>query len=195
MLQVAAAITRPVVVLSARLARPVGRLWRFLWLSAHSRGQVHATTQFDGPVHVPAQVDLSTGQHCRLGRDVFFETPGGRIRLGSNVRINMGCVLVAYKAIDIGDDCLIGEYVSIRDANHGTAPDRPMRLQDHAAAPIRLGCNVWIGRGAVLLKGVTIGDGAVVAANSVVTRDVAPGTLVGGAPARWIKTLAGAPLG
>lgn len=166
------------------------RLLRFLRLRVHSSLPVSYNTQFDGAVHTPKRIALQTGRHCRLGRDVFLDTnEAGRITLGNHVRINQGCVLVSYAHIDIGDDCLIGEYVSIRDANHGTRLDSPRRLQSHASAPIRIGRNVWVGRGAVILKGVTIGDGAVIGANSVVTRDVPAATLVAGAPAKWVKDI------
>ncbi len=107
------------------------------------------------------------------------------------MRINAGCVLVSYARITIGDDCLIGEYVSIRDANHGLSVGVPMRLQAHRSAPVTIGRNVWIGRGSVVLKGVTIGDGAVVAANSVVSRDVPADAIVVGAPAKLIRMRAG----
>ncbi len=167
------------------------RLLRYLWLQAHSRLRVSLTTQFDGPLHTPKRIALQTGRHCRFGRDVFLDTNGtGYITIGNHVRINQGCVLVSYAYIEIGDDSQIGEYVSVRDANHGTRLDSPRRLQPHVFAPIRIGCNVWIGRGAVILKGVSIGDGAVVGANSVVTRDVPPATLVAGSPAKWIKDIA-----
>ena len=94
---------------------------------------------------------------------------------------------MSYSAVTIGNDCLIGEYVSIRDADHGTEPGTPMRSQAHASAPIVIGDDVWIARGAVILKGVTIGSGAVVAANSVVNRDVEPNSIVGGVPARLLR--------
>ena len=179
----------PAVRLFSRVSRPWLRFARLLSLQAWSTGEIPVTTQFDGPVRLPQRVAVSMGDHCRLGRDVFMDTPGGQITLGRHVRINVGCVLVSYAHIRIGDDCLIGEYVSVRDANHSTAPGEPMRLQPHTSAPISIGRNVWIGRGAVVLKGVSIGEGAVVAANSVVTKDVAPYTVVAGVPARRIKEL------
>jgi len=171
----------------ATLLSPVLRLWHLAWLTSRVEGVVDVTTELDGPVRCPKRVVLNIAPHCRLGRDVFFDTNGGSISLGQHVRINSGCVLVSYSAIRIGNDCLIGEYVSIRDANHGTDRGRPMRLQDHTSAPIVIGNNVWIGRGSVVLKGVTVGDGAIVAANSVLTHDVAPNTVVGGVPAKLIK--------
>jgi acetyltransferase-like isoleucine patch superfamily enzyme len=169
------------------LTTPATRLIRLCALRAWAGATVHASTQFDGPVLVAGPVTLSLGPGCRLGTGVHFDTPSGSITVGSHVRINAGCVLVSYARITIGDDCLIGEYVSIRDANHGMSVGLPMRLQAHRSAPVAIGRNVWIGRGSVVLMGVTIGDGAVVAANSVVSRDVPADAIVGGAPAKLIR--------
>jgi acetyltransferase-like isoleucine patch superfamily enzyme len=183
-----AKLVAPMVRGATGLISPLVRVWRLSWLKAWSTGDIPANTQFDGPTRLPKRIALTLGAHCRLGRDVFLDTnETGIISLGRHVRINAGSVLVAYASISIGDDCLIGEYVSIRDANHGTQAGFPMRAQPHSSAPIVIGNNVWIGRGAVILKGVRIGDGAVIAANSVVTHDVASGTLVGGVPARFIR--------
>jgi acetyltransferase-like isoleucine patch superfamily enzyme len=119
---------------------------------------------------------------------VFLETPGeGRIVVGDRVRINAGAFLVASARVSIGDDCLIGEYVSIRDANHGTRAGRPMREQPETAREIVIERDVWIGRGAAILPGVRIGQGAVVGANSTVTKDVDTLTIVAGSPARAIR--------
>jgi acetyltransferase-like isoleucine patch superfamily enzyme len=172
---------------------PVGagaRLWRLASLRARVRGEVPASTQFDGPVYAVKGTRLSLGPRCRLGRGSFFEARGaGRVRIGRHVRLNTGCVVVSHSegGVTIGDDCLIGEYVSIRDADHGTRPGSPMRVQEHVSAPVRIGDDVWIARGVVILKGVTVGNGAIVAANSVVTRDVPAMAVVGGVPARLIK--------
>ena len=180
------------VALAGRLVAPVcGMLARFLWLTClRSRvdGRVPVTTQFDGAVRTGGRPRLSFGEHCRLGRDTYFETSaGGSIAVGAHVRINTGTLVASCSRVAIGDDCLIGEYVSIRDANHGTAPGGLMRLQEQETVPISIGKDVWICRGSVILKGVTIGDGAVVGANSVVTHDVPPGAVVAGAPARVVK--------
>lgn len=177
-----------VVHLASAAVAPAARFWRLVGLQARVEGRVPVTTQFDGAVEADAPLRLELGEHCRFGRRVYLETTdGGVIRLGDHVRLNAGTFVVAYSEVSIGRDTLIGEYVSIRDADHGVEPDRPIREQAHASRPIRIGEGVWIGRGAVVLKGVTIGDGAVVAANSVVTRDVAPMAIVAGAPARELR--------
>ncbi len=169
------------------LARPLLRLWRLARLRARVDGTVPVTTQFDGPVETGGRVRLELGEHCRMGRRVYLETcEQGSIHIGAHVRLNTGTFIVSYAEVRIGRDCLVGEYVSIRDADHGFATDRPIRQQPHNARPIRIGDGAWIARGAVVLKGVTIGDGAIVAANSVVTKDVPPMAIVAGAPAHVI---------
>ncbi len=191
-----ASVLVPITIAGRIVGDPCVRLWRLACLRARvERGRVPVTTQFDGPVRSDGRLRIELGEHCRLGREVFVDTPRGSIRIGRNVRVNQGTVIVSYASIEIGDDVLIGEYVTIRDANHGTrvmTPGVAMRKQEHESGSIRIGAGAWIGRGACILRGVTIGDGAVVAANSVVTRDVASLAIVGGAPARMLKMRDGA---
>lgn len=184
----AATIVAAVLRLCGPVTRGGMRFVHLAGLRSRSRGRVPVTTQFDGPVSTAGSPRLDLGQHCRFGRSVFLETGGsGAIIIGDHARINAGTTIVSHAAIKIGNDCLIGEYVSIRDANHGTALGSPMRSQPHESAPVTIGNDVWIGRGACILKGVTIGDGAVIAANSVVTKDVPAKTIVGGVPSRVIR--------
>ncbi len=174
-----------------RLFNPiVSLLIRVLVLSrfrACARSAVPVSTQFDGFSRVVGSGNLLIGEYCRFGRNVLFETNGrARIVVGNRVRINDGSILAAHSGICIGDDCLIGEYVSIRDANHGFGSSGLIRLLPHTSAAVVIGRDVWIGRGVCILKGVSIGDGAIVGANSVVTKDVFPGTIVAGSPAKPI---------
>ena len=101
--------------------------------------------------------------------------------------LNYGCVIECFSKISIGNDVAISEGVVMRDSdNHviqygdGTksTPTAPIVIQDH----------VWVGMGAIILKGVTIGEGAIVAACSLVNKDVPPHCMVGGVPAKVIKT-------
>ena len=164
------------------------RLWRLASLKARCRGRVPATLRFDGPVRLVGRPRVSFGDYCRLGRDVTIETNGdARIEIGDHVRINAGSFLVAHAGIRIGSHTLIGEHVSLRDANHGIEPGALIRTQPHEGAPIEIGEDAWIGRGAVVLKGVRVGPGAIVGANSVVTRDVPAMSVAAGVPARVLK--------
>jgi acetyltransferase-like isoleucine patch superfamily enzyme len=109
----------------------------------------------------------------------------GALVLGERVFINTGATVVATHSIVLGDHCLIGDFVAIFDTDHHQLePSRPTRT-----APVRLGANVWVGRSATILPGVTIGDHAVIAAGSIVTGDVPARTLMAGVPARPIRTL------
>lgn len=151
------------------------------------RGCVAPGVQFVGPVIVEGTGNVHIGAGTRVGRNVFFETyDAAAIKIGRRVTINDGVVLVAYSGVEIGDDAMIGEYTSIRDADHGMVCGVPVRVQEHSSSPVRIGSDAWIGRGVAVLKGVVIGAGAVVGANSVVTRDVAENAIVAGAPARML---------
>lgn len=109
----------------------------------------------------------------------------GSLVLGERVFINTGATIVATRSIVLGDGCLIGDLVAIFDSDHHSIePSQPTRF-----APVRLGTNVWVGRSATILPGVTIGDHAVIAAGSIVTSDIPARTLAAGVPARPIRTL------
>lgn len=116
----------------------------------------------------------------------FYTDFGKNISIGKNVFINACCHFQDHGGVTIGDGCQIGHAVVFATLNHGLAPaDRANTYP----APITLGRNVWVGSNATILQGVSIGDNAIVAAGAVVTKDVAPGTIVGGVPARCIKAI------
>lgn len=119
----------------------------------------------------------------------FYTTGGENIRVGRNVFINQNCTMYDLGGIDIGDDVMIGPNVSIITSGHPVEPSR--RRDGVIAKPIAIGRNVWIAAGVTIIGGVTVGKNAVVAAGSVVTRDVPPNTLVGGNPARVIRSIDG----
>jgi acetyltransferase-like isoleucine patch superfamily enzyme len=166
------------------------RLRRFgfeVWARSQLRGEIAPGVQFVGLITVEGTGNVHIGAGSRIGRRTFFETWGdGVIRLGERVTVNDGVTLVAYGEVRLGDDTMVGEYTSIRDANHGKAAGEPVRTQAHEWAPVQIGKDAWLGRGVLVGKGVTIGDGAVVGANSVVTKPVAAHAIVAGAPARII---------
>ena len=125
--------------------------------------------------------------------------PAARITIGSRSELNGGCTLEVIEAIEIGDDVLIGAEAYISD-NDSHSDDWNERRHDHMArrrgerdwsvvarAPVRIADKAWIGRRVTILKGVEIGEGAIVATGSVVTQAVEPWTLVAGVPARRIR--------
>ncbi|MFO1425216.1 MAG: acyltransferase [Candidatus Competibacteraceae bacterium] len=176
----------------ARIAWSPGESWRRLW--AHARLRAAITGPVDPSVVILGVAEIRGTGRIELGRDLFLY-PGlyletqdqGCIRIGDEVVMSRGVHVVAFQEVTIGAGTLIGEYASLRDANHRFGGDRAIRWSGHEAAPIRIGRNVWIGRGVTVLPGITIGDGAVVGANAVVTRDVAPGAVVAGVPARPLR--------
>ena len=126
----------------------------------------------------------STGSNVFLG-DNFHCDFGKNIHVGHNFHADYNCTMLDVAEIHIGDNCLIGPDVGIYTAGHRLEPEG--RVLDGYGIPISIGNDVWIGGHSVILPGVTIGDGAVVAASSVVTHDVAPRTLVAGNPAKFKK--------
>lgn len=123
-------------------------------------------------------------------KPVFACDYGYNIRLGRNAFINYHCVFLDCAPIEVGDNLQMGPAVQLYTAEHPL--DAELRRSGlEYARPIRIGDDVWIGGGAIILAGVTIGDGSVVGAGSVVVRDVPPGRVVVGNPARVVRTLDG----
>jgi len=109
-----------------------------------------------------------------------------KISIGARTTIGFHTFLYASAEIAIGQDCMIAPFVYIVDSDHGIERHIPMNRQTNVARRIEIGSDVWIGAHAVVLNGVRVGDGAVIAAGAVVRSDVAPYTVVGGVPARPI---------
>jgi len=119
----------------------------------------------------------------------FYTAEGDEIRVGRNVFINQNCTFYGLGGLDIGDDVLIGPNVSIITSGHPLDPMQ--RRAVTIGKPIVIERNVWIAAGATVIGGVTVGENSVVAAGSVVTKDVPPNVLVGGNPARVIRVIEG----
>lgn len=117
----------------------------------------------------------------------FYTTGGVDIRVGRNVFVNQNCTFYDLGGLDIADDVKIGPNVSIITSGHPVEPFQWRTLV--VAKPIVIERNVWIGAGATIIGGVTVGESSVVAAGSVVTKDVPANTLVGGNPARVIRLI------
>lgn len=162
---------------------------RRLW--SHARLRAALALSLDPSVVVLGVPEIHGTGRIQLGKNLYLypglylETQGeGVIEMGDGVVLSRGVHIVAYASVTLGDGVMIGEYTSVRDANHRVMPGCSVRDTGHTALPIHIGRNAWIGRGVTLLGGVRIGEGAVVGANAVVTRDVPPGAVVAGIPAR-----------
>lgn len=117
----------------------------------------------------------------------FYTAGGDEIRVGRNVFVNQNCTFYDLGGLDIADDVMIGPNVSIITTGHPVEPSQ--RRAVTIGNPIVIERNVWIATGATIIGGVTIGENSVVAAGSVVTRNVPANTLVGGNPAQVIRSI------
>ncbi len=141
--------------------------------------------------------DIRLGRNVALDKHVVLlaqgdSTQAPRILIGEGTYVNRHTMIDAIEKVEIGRDCLIGPQVFITDYDHGRERGITMAVQPVVSAPVTIEDEVWLGAGAIILKGVRIGSGAVVGAGAVVTRDVAPETVVAGVPARGIGVRRGA---
>ncbi len=126
-----------------------------------------------------------------INRPCYLATlqSGARLKLGRNCGLS-GTVITAAVSVTLGDNVLCGANCTVVDTDfHHLDPTRRLDPCDIPAAPVVIEDNVWIGMGATILKGVRIGKNSVIAAGSVVVRDVPPGVIAGGVPARVLRTL------
>ena len=151
---------------------------------------IDGTVRCEGP---PPLVD--TSGHVQLARQVAFRSrsarseigalKGGQLYIGERTFVNQGASIVAALKIWIGDDVRIGDFVAVYDANyHALEPGAQAET-----APVTIGDNVWLGRGVIVLPGVSIGRHSVVAAGAVLTSSLPDGVLAAGNPARIIRQL------
>jgi acetyltransferase-like isoleucine patch superfamily enzyme len=138
---------------------------------------------FDG---VPVG-SIKIGKRCQIHFGAILATYGGEIEIGDDVSLNPGALVYGHGGVTIGNETRIAAKTVIVAANHRfDNPDLPIMKQGLKCLGIRVGSDVWLGTGVVVLDGVNIGSGAVVAAGAVVTKDVESGSIVGGVPAQAI---------
>src|SRR5919112_3255533 len=178
-------------MLNARYAR---LFWRYLWRRFLTPAGWRWQT--DGPVFFGKNLELqiSPRGEIRFGRFVWIgdgtkiRCHEGVVELGEKTVMGQECTISAYQRVRIGDECVIADRAMFIDFDHGIVEvERPIRLQGIYKRDVEVGNNVWIGYGACVLRGVSIGDNAVIGTNSVVTKDVPANAVVGGIPARIIR--------
>lgn len=171
--------------------RLVGYGWNFLV----SRFYLRRSNQLNGIVLTRGRPSIENKGYLEVGRLVricsaitrsrIAVKKGGRLVIGDNCRIN-GAIIAATDKVLIGNNCRLAPFSHIMD---GDFHDLNNRQEPGRSAPIIIEDDVWLGARSIVLKGVTIGRGAVVAAGAVATRDVPPYTMVGGVPAKVIRRL------
>lgn len=143
----------------------------------HSEGEVRDYLRRITGHEVPDDVRVFTPLHLNYGPGVSF---------GRDCFLNFGCTLLALGGITIGDGAFIGPHCVLATEYH---PEDPATRHSLLTQPVTIGRNAWLGAGVTVLAGVTVGENAIVAAGSVVTRDVPPDTVVAGTPARIIRPI------
>ena len=132
---------------------------------------------------------LELGRWSWIGHGCKIRCHEGTVSLGAKSVMGQECTISAFQHISIGRECVIADRVMMIDFDHSVAEvERPIRLQGIYKRDVRVGHNVWIGYGACLLRGCTVGDNAVIGSNAVVTGEVDANAVVGGVPARLIRT-------
>jgi len=167
-------------------------LTRFVWLKLRYRGRL----QTDGICFICPRVQLEIGRDAtlRVGRWAWIghgskiRVHEGEVEIGAKTVMGQECTISAFQHVSIGRECILADRVMLIDFDHGvTEVDRPIRLQGIYKRDVRVGHNVWIGYGACLLRGVSVGDNSVIGTNSVVTKQVPENAVVGGVPANVIR--------
>jgi acetyltransferase-like isoleucine patch superfamily enzyme len=125
--------------------------------------------------------------HTKILIPPFYTAGGAEIRVGHNVFVNQNCTFYDLGGLDIADDVMIGPNVSIITTGHPFEPSQRRRAT--IGNPIVIEKCVWIAAGATIIGGITVGENSVVAAGSVVTKNVPPNSLAGGNPARIIRSI------
>jgi acetyltransferase-like isoleucine patch superfamily enzyme len=167
-------------------------LARFAWLKLRFRGRLVT----DGVAFVCPNVTFEIGRDARvvlgrwswIGHGSKIRAHEGEVVIGAKTVIGQECTISAYQHVSIGRECILADRVMLIDFDHGVVEvERPIRLQGIYKRDVKVGHNVWMGYGASVLRGVTVGDNAIVGTSSVVTKDVPANAVVGGVPAKLIR--------
>ena len=166
-------------------------LFRVIYLK--SRGFTIGKNSYIGKCYFTWPHKVILGDNCIVEHGTYFKfdgiySPAKSILLGSGTFIGANCEFNITDKITIGEKCLIASGCKFIDHDHGMSLGTTMNVQKPTVSPIIIEDDVWIGVNSIILKGITIKKGAIVAAGSVVTRNVGEYEIVGGVPAKFIKS-------
>jgi acetyltransferase-like isoleucine patch superfamily enzyme len=165
---------------------------RWLWLKLRWRGRLRT----DGLCFVCPGVKFQIGRDATvtlgrwswLGHGCKVRAHEGEVSIGAKSVLGQECTISAFQHVSIGRECIIADRVMMIDFDHGMVEvERPIRYQGIYKRDVNVGHNVWIGYGACVLRGVTVGDNSVIGTNAVLTTDVPANAVVAGVPARVIR--------
>ena len=165
--------------LRRRLLTAAGWRWRTDGLLFLGRGL---------QLQIARRARLDFGRFVWIGDGTKIRCHEGEVVIGAKTVLGQECTISAYRRVRIGEQCVIADRAMFIDFDHGvTEVERPIRQQGIYKRDVEVGSNCWIGYGACILRGVRVGDNAIVGTNSVVTRDVPANAVVGGVPAKVIR--------
>lgn len=131
---------------------------------------------------------LRLGRWSWIGHGCKLRVHEGEVEIGAKTVLGQECTISAFQHVSIGRECILADRVMLIDFDHGVVEvDRPIREQGIYKRDVRVGHNCWLGYGACILRGVTVGDNAIVGTSAVVTRDVPENAVVAGIPARVLR--------
>lgn len=165
--------------LRRRLFTVAGRRWRSDGLLFFGRGL---------ELEIGAKGRVDFGRFVWIGDKTKVRCHEGLVEIGAKTVMGQECTISAYQHVRIGEQCVIADRAMFIDFDHGVVEvERPIRQQGIYKRDVIVGSNVWIGYGACVLRGVSVGDNSIVGTNSVVTKDVPANAVVAGIPARIIR--------
>jgi acetyltransferase-like isoleucine patch superfamily enzyme len=176
-------------MLTPKYARLIVR-WGWLKLRWRKRLQTDGLC-FVGPevtFEIGKDAVLRLGRWSWIGHGTKIRVHEGVCEIGAKTVMGQECTISAFQHVSIGRECVIADRVMLIDFDHGvTEVERPIRAQGIYKRDVRVGSNNWIGYGACILRGATVGDNCVIGSNTVVTKDVKSNSVVAGAPAKLLR--------
>jgi len=165
---------------------------RWTWLKLRFRGRLQTDGLcFVGPgvtLEIERGATLRLGRWSWIGHGTKIRVHEGVVEIGAKTVLGQECTISAFQHVSIGRECIVADRVMLIDFDHGVVEtERPIRVQGIYKRDVRVGHNNWIGYGACILRGVTVGDNCVIGTNTVVTKDVPANAVVAGAPARVLR--------
>jgi acetyltransferase-like isoleucine patch superfamily enzyme len=176
-------------MLNLKYARLLVRLGR---LKLRHRGRLKTDGMaFVGPgvtFEIGRGATVHLGRFSWIGHGTKIRCHEGEVHIGAKTVMGQECTISAFQHVSVGRECIVADRVMLIDFDHGVVEvERPIRLQGIYKRDVRVGNNCWIGYGACILRGASVGDNSVIGTSSVVTKDLPPNSVSAGRPARILR--------